>query len=70
MIAALDVNLPKIMFRAEDVFDREHRRIHGVVLVVIFVHPITSNRINIRELRGCIYYSFDVNEVKNPKDNP
>src|SRR6266702_4736138 len=32
----------------QDIFDAQHRRHHGVVLVVVFVHPVSADKVQIR----------------------
>src|SRR3954470_19408888 len=49
VVLLLDVDLPHVIGRTvDDVLDGEHRRVHGVVLVVVAVHAVAADRVNVR----------------------
>src|SRR5581483_4067013 len=48
VILGLDVYRPRVMPRAvEDVLDGQHRRVHRVVLVVVLVHAVATDRVHV-----------------------
>ena len=48
MVVGLDIYLPNVVTRTiDEVFDGEHCRVHGMVLIVVAVHSVTANRVNI-----------------------
>ncbi len=53
MILRVGVDLPEIVKFGvgQNIFDAQHRRHHGVVLIVVFVHPIATDKVQIRITR-------------------
>ena len=47
MILLFYIDAPHIVVSAVNVVNREHRGEHGVVLVVVLVHAITADKVNI-----------------------
>ena len=52
VVLLLDVHRPDVVVGAEDVLDREHRRVHRVVLVVVPVHAVAADRVHVGALRA------------------
>src|SRR3712207_3153908 len=53
VVLLLDVHGPGVVVLAlEDVLDREHRREHGVVLVVVLVHPVPPDGVDVGGVLG------------------
>ena len=47
VVLLLDIHLPDIVRRSVDVVDGQHGGVHRVVLVVVLVHPISTNEVQI-----------------------
>ena len=45
MVLLFDVHGPDVVVRAEEVLDRQHRGVHGVVLVVVLVHAVAADEV-------------------------
>ena len=52
VVLLLDVHVPHVVVGAEDVLDREHRGEHRVVLVVVAVHAVASDRMHVGRVLG------------------
>src|SRR5262249_30394574 len=50
LIIPLDAYSPLVVYRAHDVLAGAHRRVHGVVLVVVLVHAIPADRVEIADV--------------------
>src|SRR5207237_679420 len=50
VILGVGVDLPEIVKLGigQNIFDTQHRRHHGVVLIVVFVHPVAADEVQIR----------------------
>ena len=50
MVFGVAVDLPEIVKLGvgENIFDAQHRRHHGVVLIVVFVHAVATDQVQIR----------------------
>jgi hypothetical protein len=49
VVSASLFTLPQITsFARQNIFDAQHRRHHGVVLVVVFVHAIAADQVQVR----------------------
>ena len=47
VVLLLDVDRPDVVMGAEDVLDGQHRRVHRVVLVVVLVHAVATDRMHV-----------------------
>src|SRR5204862_3919483 len=57
VVLLLDVHAPHVVLRAGgDVLGREHRRVHRVVLVVVPVHPVATDGMDVG---GAVLQPFD-----------